>query len=97
MAKVLVIDDNSDTAETLAMLLGIHGHDARAVTSGLAAFHHVPEFTPDVCLIESGCRAWTGTRWPPGSGRCSGTGRGCWPSRGNWRRPKTPGRPSSSG
>lgn len=52
MDMVLVIDDNADAAESLAMLLDLQGHDTQAVTSGFAAFHHISEFTPEVCLID---------------------------------------------
>jgi CheY-like chemotaxis protein len=52
MPKVLVVDDNRDTAESLALLLNLEGHDVRAVTSGFAAFDALAEFTPDVCVLD---------------------------------------------
>ena len=52
MPKILVIDDNRDTAESLAVLLTLAGHDARSVTSGYAAFTALSEFTPEVCLVD---------------------------------------------
>jgi CheY-like chemotaxis protein len=52
MSKVLVLDDHPDTAESLGMLLSMHGHDVRAMTSGYAAFEALTEFTPDVCLLD---------------------------------------------
>ena len=52
MSKVLVLDDNTDGAESLGMLLGLHGHDVRAVTTAKAAFDALADFTPDVCLLD---------------------------------------------
>ena len=52
MSKVLVLDDNPDTAESLGILLGLHGHNVRAVTSGYAAFDALADFDPDVCLVD---------------------------------------------
>jgi CheY-like chemotaxis protein len=52
MAKVLVLDDNADGAESLGLLLGLHGHEVRAVTTAKAAFDALADFTPDVCLLD---------------------------------------------
>jgi CheY-like chemotaxis protein len=52
MSKVLVLDDHPDTAESLGLLLGLYGHDVRAVTSGYAAFDVLDDFAPDVCLLD---------------------------------------------
>jgi CheY-like chemotaxis protein len=52
MPNVLVVDDHRDTAESLALLLGLEGHDVRAVTSGFAAFSALADFTPDVCVLD---------------------------------------------
>ena len=35
--RILVVDDNRDSAKTLAMLLGITGHDTLVAHDGLAA------------------------------------------------------------
>jgi CheY-like chemotaxis protein len=52
MSKVLVLDDHRDTAESLGLLLGLHGHDVRAVTSAYAAFDALADFAPDVWLVD---------------------------------------------
>jgi CheY-like chemotaxis protein len=52
MPKVLVIDDNPDSAESLARLLRVDGNDVVAVTSGPGALDALAGFTPDVCLID---------------------------------------------
>src|SRR6516162_10506388 len=48
MARVLVVDDHRDTAESLGLL----GREVRAVRSGLAAFSAVIDFTPDACVVD---------------------------------------------
>lgn len=50
--RVLVVDDHPDTASSLAVLLAMHGHDARAALSAFAAFHALLEFDPEVCLVD---------------------------------------------
>jgi CheY-like chemotaxis protein len=52
MSKVLILDDHPDTAESLAVLLSVYGHDVQAMTSGYAAFDALAGFTPDVCLLD---------------------------------------------
>jgi CheY-like chemotaxis protein len=52
MPRVLVVDDNPDAAESLAILLRCDGHDVRAVTGAFPAFDVLAEFTPDVCLLD---------------------------------------------
>jgi CheY-like chemotaxis protein len=52
MSKVLVLDDNADGAESLGLLLALHGHEVRAVTTATAAFDALTGFTPDVCLLD---------------------------------------------
>jgi len=53
-ARVFVVEDNLDAALTLVDLLEIWGHDVRAVHDGLAAVTAVPEFHPDVVLLDIG-------------------------------------------
>ncbi len=49
--RVLVVDDNRDTADSLAMLVGMWGHEVRTEYNGLA-IHAVPEFRPDVIVLD---------------------------------------------
>lgn len=79
MSKVLVLDDNADVAESLGLLLSLHGHEVRAVTTAQAAFGALADFTPDVCLVASACPEWTGIRWRPGCAPRSARGCGCSP------------------
>jgi CheY-like chemotaxis protein len=52
--RVLVVDDNADAANSLAALLGLRGHRARAVHSGREALECIDSFEPDVVLIDIG-------------------------------------------
>lgn len=52
--KVLVIDDNVDAAQSLAMLLQMSGHDPRVAHDGTSAMNVAREFTPDVVLLDIG-------------------------------------------
>jgi hypothetical protein len=52
--RVLVVDDNVDAAESLAMLLRIDGHDVRTAHDGDAALREVEAFRPDVVLLDLG-------------------------------------------
>ena len=52
--RVLVVDDNIDAAECLAMLLQLQGHQVRLVHDGLAALAAVREFIPDAVLLDLG-------------------------------------------
>jgi len=53
-ARVLVADDNPDTAESLATLLQMHGHDVQAVHDGEAALRALESFQPDFALLDIG-------------------------------------------
>jgi CheY-like chemotaxis protein len=52
--RVLVVDDNVDAAESLAELLALKGHQARAVTEPRAALAMAPDFAPEVVLLDIG-------------------------------------------
>lgn len=52
--RVLVVDDNEDTAQSLAMLLDVEGYDVRMAHDGLAAVKTADEFHPDVALLDIG-------------------------------------------
>jgi CheY-like chemotaxis protein len=51
---VLVVDDNKDSAESLAMLLAIKGHEVRTAHDGPAALDSVQAFRPEVVLLDIG-------------------------------------------
>jgi signal transduction histidine kinase/DNA-binding response OmpR family regulator len=53
-SRVLVVDDNTDAAATLAMLLRIGGHDVRLAHDGRSALETAAEFMPGVVLLDIG-------------------------------------------
>jgi PAS domain S-box-containing protein len=52
--RVLVVDDNPDAADSLAMLLDFLGADTHVVNSGPAALAALETFRPDVALLDIG-------------------------------------------
>ncbi|WP_081885014.1 PAS domain S-box protein [Paraburkholderia kururiensis] len=50
--RVLVVDDNRDSADSLAMLLELKGHDVRVAYDGAAALDQAERFVPHVALID---------------------------------------------
>jgi PAS domain S-box-containing protein len=52
--RVLVVDDNGDAAEMMALLLGMLGHDVRLAHDGLAAVEVTAVFKPHVVLLDIG-------------------------------------------
>ncbi len=52
--RILVVDDNKDAADTLAMLLRVHGNDIRTVYDGLEAVEAAEMFHPEVALLDIG-------------------------------------------
>jgi CheY-like chemotaxis protein len=52
--RVLVVDDNRDAADTLALWLEVHGHATRTVYGAEDALDAVDGFAPDVVLLDLG-------------------------------------------
>jgi len=52
--KVLVVDDNVDAADSIALLLRIDGFNAQSVHGAVAALDTVNSFEPDVVLLDIG-------------------------------------------
>jgi PAS domain S-box-containing protein len=52
--RILVVDDNEDSAMSLAMLLEISGHEVRTANDGLESIDVAEEFRPDVVLMDIG-------------------------------------------
>jgi signal transduction histidine kinase len=52
--RVLVVDDNEDSAVSLARLLCLGGHETRTVHDGLATVEAAEQFRPDVVLLDIG-------------------------------------------
>jgi CheY-like chemotaxis protein len=53
-ARVLVVDDSVDSAETLGELLRIWGHDVRLAHDGPGAVEAARDYRPDVILLDIG-------------------------------------------
>ena len=52
--RILVVDDNRDAAESLAMLLKLSGHEVHTAHDGLDAVEAAAKFKPDVILLDLG-------------------------------------------
>lgn len=50
--RVLVVDDNRDSTETLSLLLGVKGHTTHVATDGEEAIAAADEFRPDIVLLD---------------------------------------------
>ncbi|MBN9473530.1 MAG: hybrid sensor histidine kinase/response regulator [Bordetella sp. SCN 67-23] len=50
--RILVLDDNRDSADSLAMLLEINGHQARSLYTAEAALRMAPSFQPHLVFID---------------------------------------------
>ena len=52
--RVLVVDDNQDAADTLALLLEPLGYEVHVAYEGLAALRAVRSFDPDAVILDIG-------------------------------------------
>jgi CheY-like chemotaxis protein len=52
--RVLLVEDNAESAATLATLLRMNGHDVRMAQDGLAALDEAQGVQPDVVLLDIG-------------------------------------------
>jgi len=52
--RVLVVDDNRDSADTMAIMLRIMGHVVESAYDGLEAVRMAEKFRPDVALLDIG-------------------------------------------
>jgi CheY-like chemotaxis protein len=52
--RILVVDDNHDSALSLAMMLSIMGHDTRTAHDGESAVAMAESFLPEVVLLDIG-------------------------------------------
>ncbi|WP_159703527.1 ATP-binding protein [Massilia sp. 9I] len=58
--RVLIVDDNRDAAESLALLLELNKHAIRTAPNGLAALEIAQEFRPDVAFLDIGMPGMSG-------------------------------------
>ncbi len=70
--RALVVDDNADNAESLALLMRLHGDDVRTAHNGLDALEIGERFQPEIVLLDIGmpqmngyetCRALRARGW----------------------------------
>jgi CheY-like chemotaxis protein len=52
--RILVVDDNRDAADSLAMILRLKGHDIQTAHDGLEAIQAAASFRPEVVLLDIG-------------------------------------------
>jgi signal transduction histidine kinase len=52
--RILVVDDNRDAADSLALLLGLDGHEVRTAYAGRSALDEAAAFLPDACVLDVG-------------------------------------------
>jgi CheY-like chemotaxis protein/two-component sensor histidine kinase len=52
--RVLIVDDNRDAADSLALMLSLSGHETHAIYDGAAALELAARFMPDVVLLDIG-------------------------------------------
>lgn len=52
--RILVVDDNHDSAMSLGMMLNLMGHETHSAHDGLAAVEAAEEFRPEMILPDIG-------------------------------------------
>jgi signal transduction histidine kinase/ActR/RegA family two-component response regulator len=52
--RLLVVDDNRDAADSLAMLLRLQGHEVRVAHDGLAALELAKDYRPEMVFLDIG-------------------------------------------
>ena len=52
--RILVVDDNADSASTMALLLSLYGYEVEVANDGVDAIGYLDRFEPDVALLDIG-------------------------------------------
>jgi CheY-like chemotaxis protein len=52
--RILIVDDNEDSADSLSTLMRLSGNEVRTATDGLAALATARDFSPNVVLLDIG-------------------------------------------
>src|SRR5688572_25579841 len=58
--KVLIVDENEESAETLGELLEMWGYEVKTAYDGFAALERVKDFIPDIIMIDIGLSRMNG-------------------------------------
>jgi CheY-like chemotaxis protein len=58
--RILVVDDNEDSAESLTLLLRLQGHLVESAHDGRHALEAAEQFRPDVILLDLGMPGMSG-------------------------------------
>jgi len=58
--RILVVDDNADAAESIAVLMQIDGHEVKTVTDAMQALACLDAFAPQVAIIDIGLPGMNG-------------------------------------
>lgn len=58
--RIVIADDNDDSAQSFAMLLSFSGHEVRIAHDGAEALSVVREFRPDFAFLDIGMPGLTG-------------------------------------
>lgn len=58
--RVLIVDDNEDAANSLAMVLQLGGHETASVYTAADALERAAAFKPDVVLLDIGLPGMSG-------------------------------------
>jgi CheY-like chemotaxis protein len=52
--RILIVDDNADSAASLSVLLELEGHEVRSAPNGPAAIHELEQFEAQLVLMDVG-------------------------------------------
>jgi signal transduction histidine kinase/DNA-binding response OmpR family regulator len=58
--RILVVDDNADAAESIAVFMRIEGHEVKTVTDAMQALSCLEVFAPQVAIIDIGLPGMNG-------------------------------------
>ena len=58
--RILIVEDNPDGRETLALMLGMEGHEVHAAEDGPSGVKEALEWTPDAAIVDIGLPGFDG-------------------------------------
>ena len=58
--RILIVDDNADGRETLAMMLGLHGHEVHEAVDGPTGVEEALAWKPDAAIVDIGLPGFDG-------------------------------------